>query len=185
MALLAEQLVDEWLNRQGFFTVRGIKEGVDEIDLLGVRPAKDGSGNLDAWHVEVQVSFKPNAYISKLSKAHMEELGVSNKNSAKLREHQLLCRTVADWVDGKYNKKRKQQMREARWAGLNWKFKLVHAIAKYPIELELIAEYGIELVSLQKVLLELEETEGNMRGYSGTDILEIISYYHARVIGLS
>ena len=95
MALLAEQLVDEWLNRQGFFTVRGIKEGVDEIDLLGVRPANDGSGNLDAWHVEVQVSFKPNAYISKLSKAHMEELGVSNKNSAKLREHQLLCRTVA------------------------------------------------------------------------------------------
>ena len=40
MALLAEQLVDEWLNRKGFFTVRGIKEGVDEIDLLGVRPSK-------------------------------------------------------------------------------------------------------------------------------------------------
>jgi len=41
MALLAESLVDEWLNRQGFFTVRGIKHGVHEIDLLGVRP-KDG-----------------------------------------------------------------------------------------------------------------------------------------------
>ena len=37
MALLGEQLVDEWLNRIGFFTLRGIKRGVHEIDLLGIR----------------------------------------------------------------------------------------------------------------------------------------------------
>ncbi len=35
MALLAEPLVDEWLNRKGFFTLRGIKHRVREIDLLG------------------------------------------------------------------------------------------------------------------------------------------------------
>ena len=40
MALLAEQLVDEWLYRNGFFTLRGIKSGVHEIDLLGVRMSK-------------------------------------------------------------------------------------------------------------------------------------------------
>jgi len=40
MAALAESLVDAWLNRQGFFTVRGLKHGIDEIDLLGVRPNK-------------------------------------------------------------------------------------------------------------------------------------------------
>ena len=56
MAVLAESLVDEWLNRQGFFTVRGVKHGVEEIDLLGVRPAEK---TLDAWHVEVQASFRP------------------------------------------------------------------------------------------------------------------------------
>jgi hypothetical protein len=28
MAFLAETLVDEWLNRQGYFTVRGIKDGM-------------------------------------------------------------------------------------------------------------------------------------------------------------
>jgi len=37
MALLAESLVDEWLNRQGFFTIRGVKHGVGEIDLLAIR----------------------------------------------------------------------------------------------------------------------------------------------------
>ena len=31
MALLAESLVEEWLNRAGYFTIRGLKHGVDEI----------------------------------------------------------------------------------------------------------------------------------------------------------
>ena len=48
MAFLAETLVDEWLNRQGYFTVRGLKDGVSEIDLLGVRPGPKG---LEACHV--------------------------------------------------------------------------------------------------------------------------------------
>jgi hypothetical protein len=37
MALLAESLVEEWLNRKGFFTIRGIKHGVAEMDLLAIR----------------------------------------------------------------------------------------------------------------------------------------------------
>jgi hypothetical protein len=91
----------------------------------------------------------------------------------------LLQRTVADWVYGKFSKKRKQKMREDRWAGLDWQFKLVHAVAKYPVELEMIASHNIELVPLETVLHDLEATDGEMRGYSGTDILEIISYYDA------
>jgi hypothetical protein len=37
MALLAESLVEEWLNRKGFFTIRGIKHGVAEMDLFAIR----------------------------------------------------------------------------------------------------------------------------------------------------
>jgi hypothetical protein len=36
MALLAEEIVEEWLNRNGYFTIRGIKLGVQEIDLLAL-----------------------------------------------------------------------------------------------------------------------------------------------------
>ncbi len=36
MALLAEEVVEEWLNRNGYFTIRGIKVGVDEIDTLAI-----------------------------------------------------------------------------------------------------------------------------------------------------
>lgn len=54
MAILAESLVDEWLNRDGYFTVRGVRDGVEEIDILGVRPGKKA---LEGRHVEVQVSL--------------------------------------------------------------------------------------------------------------------------------
>jgi hypothetical protein len=43
MALLAEELVEEWLNRQGCFTIRGIKIGVHEIDLLAVKHTAAGT----------------------------------------------------------------------------------------------------------------------------------------------
>lgn len=72
MALLAEQLVDEWLNRNGFFTLRGIKSGVHEIDLLGIRMSK---GVLEGWHVEVQISFRPVSYIGRLSKDEQQTTG--------------------------------------------------------------------------------------------------------------
>ena len=55
MALLYKQLVEEWLNRQNFFTIRGIKSGNDEIDLLAIRPTPEG---MECWHVEVQISYK-------------------------------------------------------------------------------------------------------------------------------
>jgi len=42
MALLAEEVVEEWLNRKGYFTIRGVKVGVDEIDILAIRPTLDG-----------------------------------------------------------------------------------------------------------------------------------------------
>jgi hypothetical protein len=56
MALLAEELVEEWLNRNGYFTIRGIKLGVHEIDLLAIRI---NSGNIEARHIEVQASVHP------------------------------------------------------------------------------------------------------------------------------
>jgi len=69
MAFLAETLVDEWLNRKGYFTVRGIKDGVSEIDLLAVRPGPNG---LEGCHVEVQTSFRPVGYISPLDKDDLQ-----------------------------------------------------------------------------------------------------------------
>src|SRR5205814_589370 len=116
MAALAESLVDEWLNRQGFFTVRGIKHGVDEIDLLGVRP---NAKALEAWHVEVQSSFRPIGYISPLKDEFVPSFAKS-KTSAKARPPEVLAPCVTAWVDAKFFNAEKRRARETAWPGLNW-----------------------------------------------------------------
>jgi len=57
MSILAEEIVEEWLNRQGFFTIRGIKIGVQEIDLLALRINEN---NIECRHIEVTASITPN-----------------------------------------------------------------------------------------------------------------------------
>lgn len=49
----AEDIVNVWLNQNGYFTIRNIKVGRKEIDLLGID--KDGK----AVHVEVTISIDP------------------------------------------------------------------------------------------------------------------------------
>ena len=89
MALLAEQIVEEWLNRRGYFTMRGIKHGVNEVDLLGIRSS---NGTIVGVHVEVQVSVNPNAYISKLDEAAMKQRLLEQELEAKQVEAILKAR---------------------------------------------------------------------------------------------
>jgi hypothetical protein len=70
MAILAESVVDEWLNRQRFFTIRGAKKGSNEVDILAIR--QETAGVITGWHVEVQVSFAPIGYIRKGSTRRLE-----------------------------------------------------------------------------------------------------------------
>lgn len=175
MALLAESLVDEWLNRAGFFTVRGIKHGVHEIDLLGVRPAGD---QLEAWHVEVQASFRPIGFIAPLPLDAVQGFAKS-RTSVKARPPELLERAVSAWVDKKFFSPAKQRAREGAWPGLNWKYKLVHAEARWPAEIEAIGRAGIETIPLYQVLTELGKTGADgVRGGAGTDLFDVIEYFH-------
>ena len=38
MAMLDEEVVEYWLNNNGFFCMRGVKTGLGEIDFLGSGP---------------------------------------------------------------------------------------------------------------------------------------------------
>jgi hypothetical protein len=76
MALLAEEIVEEWLNRQGYFTIRGIKIGVHEIDLLAIKISDD---HVDCRHIEVTASIHPVSYITDVPKAIQKKLGVNLK----------------------------------------------------------------------------------------------------------
>lgn len=172
MAALAEILVEEWLNRQGFFTVHGIKDGVDEIDLLGVRPT---GKTLEGWHVEVQASFRPIGYISKLTEKLSRSLG-KKKTTALKRTQEQLRQCVDEWVRIKFTNKNKVSAREKAWHGLKWKF--VHAVVREPEELAIIATHDVTIIPLYHVLGDLcTKSEGRLSGAAGTDLAEIVEYY--------
>jgi hypothetical protein len=179
MAFLAETLVDEWLNRQGYFTVRGLKDGVSEIDLLGVRR---GTSGLEACHAEVQASFRPVGYITPLTETDVAGFAKS-RTSAKERPAPLLRRSVAAWVAKKFTAPEKVAARERAWPGLTWRYVFVHAVVREPSELALIAEHGIQVVPFHAVLHQLKHVSATQRGGAGTDLSEIVEYFAQHTAG--
>lgn len=176
MVLLAESLVEEWLNRSGFFTIRGIKAGVDEMDLLAVRPSSSG---LEARHIEVQMSVNPIGYIAPMTEAQTKQFE-KGKNSAWRRPTDALPISVEAWADKKFLSKKKVDARNRAWPGLNWTHHFVHGKVKHLEELELIRSHGIEIIPFYKVLTQLcENVERAPKSGAGSDIADIIAYYES------
>ncbi|MEC8567584.1 MAG: hypothetical protein VXY56_04740 [Pseudomonadota bacterium] len=174
MALLAEQIVEEWLRRDGFFTIRGLKLGIQEIDLLAIKVNQNKS--IEAKHVEVQVSNKPVTYISGISKALREKHGGVGARSAKYRNLDLLKLTVKDWIDKKYNHPDKVKVRNKLAPEINWTFLFVHGKVhpKKFEELELISDFGIERLDIETVITQLRSNESKYATSSGSDIIDLM-----------
>jgi phage gp29-like protein len=160
MALLDEQLVEEWLNRKNFFTIRGLKTGVDEIDLLAIRQGKDG---LECWHVEVQVSFRPVGY-------------VCGDSSAKKRNDNELLEGVVLWVQKKFKSDKKIAKRDSVLAGANWKYVFVHGVVRDTRELEHIKGRDIELITYKQVLEDLRDDEATQSSSAANNIVELLRF---------
>jgi hypothetical protein len=152
MALLAEELVEEWLNRLGYFTIRGIKIGVHEIDILAVKSSPDG---LQCRQVEVQASMRPVSYISRVPAAVQKVTGRS-PTSSKARMEDELQQGVAEWIAKKYDHREKVQVRDKLAPGRIWTRELVVHVVKHSRELELMRAAGIVVHELTTVVRELK-----------------------------
>jgi hypothetical protein len=177
MALLAESLVEEWLNRRGFFTIRGVKHGVNEVDLLGIRKRTDDS--LEGWHVEVQVSFRPVSYIANLTNDIAGKDGKRrSKTSAKARTSEEVEVCAQEWVRGKFLTDEKRRVRERLWPRISWLYHFVHAVVRDDSELAVFRDLGVECHPFSSVLSELlQGTKEGFSGSAGGDIAEIVGYY--------
>jgi hypothetical protein len=174
MALLAESLVEEWLNRSGFFTIRGVKHGVGEMDLLAVQHQQ---GGIIGRHVEVAVSFRPIGYISKQTN---ELAGGSGRRRSLVKKRTQgemeIC--AREWVEHKFRAPEKARLRNDLWPGVEWSFHFVHAALRYPQELEVLKNEGVVCHSFKEVLASLCERKGHsFSGSAGGDIAEIVNYY--------
>jgi hypothetical protein len=169
MALLGESLVEEWLNRDGFFTIRGVKHGHGEMDLLAIR-WQEGLPVV-GWHVEVQISFRPIGFISKIPKNVN-----ADRQSARKRTSEQIDEYARIWVNEKFRTPSKAAIREKLWPGIRWEFHLVHAQVREPRELATFAQEGLILHPFKDILSKLSE-RGPFSASSGGDLAEIISYY--------
>ena len=172
MALLAENLVEEWMNRQGFFTIRGIRDGVAEIDLLGVRTK---NGSTEAWHVESQVCFNPVSYVTPLTNERAKKIG-KVRTTAWKRSSDIVAESVAAWVEKKFNSTAKSRVRERLWPGLLWQKRLVYGVVRYPEEVSELEKH-ITLVPFYEVLRDLCWSRHELFSATGTDIANIVEYY--------
>jgi hypothetical protein len=169
MSLLAEEVVEEWLNRKGYFTIRGIRLGVDEIDLLAIKLAEDGT--VERRHLEVQASVRPVSYICRVPKEIQRATGRA-ANSAK-RSDQELVEGVAEWIDKKFRKANKVALLRKLSPGV-WSKELVLHNVKSDAEVELIRNHGIVIHRLATIVAELRSASAIVPSASGGSLLELI-----------
>lgn len=169
MALLAEEIVEEWLNRQGYFTIRGIKTGVDEIDILAIRPT--GDSDFERRHIEVQASMRPVSYICRVPKQVQRETRRA-ANSAKRTSEELVT-GVAEWVESKFEKPKKLKLMQ-RLAPGEWTRELVIHRVKSADEVRLIQQLGITVHHLSQIVRELATTKSLVPSASGADLIDLV-----------
>ena len=169
MALLAEEIVEEWLNRQGYFTIRGIKIGVHEIDLLAVKIDEQG---VECRHIEVTASIRPVSYITDVPKAIQKETGRKPK-STKQRTTEELQVGIQEWVDKKFNLKSKSQLRN-QLCPEDWSFELVVHKIRHPEELDLLQESSIRLHHLRDIVNEMTNTNMMIGSASGASLVDLV-----------
>lgn len=169
--------MEEWLNRKAYFTIRGVKVGNSEIDLLAV-----SFDDADALHVEVSVSTNAVSWTCPWPKRLREETGYRERTN-KPRTPEQLEECVNEWVRGKYENdraddKKIEKRREELCPNRHWRYLFVHGDVKYPEELELILEKGVELIDIREVLTELEDRKrGFVTSSEASDISELLKFY--------
>jgi hypothetical protein len=169
MALLAEELVEEWLNRNGYFTIRGIKLGVHEIDLLALRVT---GSKIEARHIEVQASVRPVSYLCPLPKDVRKSTGRSGM-SMKQRSETEIRDGVKEWVDKKFLHGEKTNLRTKLFSG-EWSFELVVHNLRFPEELDFIKAHGIKVHKLDEIVASMSMNETMIKSASGSDLLELV-----------
>lgn len=150
MALLAEEIVEEWLNRQGYFTIRGIRSGVQEIDLLAV---KINAAGIERRHVEVHCSMRPVSYVTKVPKSVQKATGRKGA-SAKTRGPDELRQGVREWILKKYEMKVKRDLMQQLCPG-EWTRELVINKAKHPEEVTEIEGQGVSIHYLVDIVRQM------------------------------
>jgi hypothetical protein len=157
MSLLAEEIVEEWLRRSGHFTMRGIKLGNHEIDLLAVKHSCDGT---ICRHVEVHAAVKAISYIS-------------HSTTARRRSAEELDQEVKKWVYKKFRLPAKRCLMKSLWDA-DWTSELVLGDVKYDHEIAVIKKEGVTVHRLSDVIRSLKTEKSMLQRAAGADLVDFV-----------
>lgn len=177
LALLAETLVEEWMNRRGYFTIRGMRAGSNEVDLLAILPNED-----IALHVEVSVAPDPNSWICGWTKRLQKELGYGpNYNKPRTQEQMEEC--AEEWVRKKFigstASRKVEKLREELWPNRDWRRIFVHGRTWQPEELTFIEGQGVDLLHIRQVLRDLKDPKltPHVTSAEASDIVKLMDIW--------
>ena len=147
----------------------GIKMGVDEIDILAIKPA---NGGILSRHLEVQASFNPVSYLTKVPKAR--RLPGQGAGTAKRRSQEELHQGVQAWIRQKFDHPKKIAQRKSLFDGV-WTRELVVHKLKHPEELNCIREAGITAHELADVIATFRRGDTVISKAAGADFVELVT----------
>jgi hypothetical protein len=157
MAMLGEEVVVEWLNRNGYFTIRGIRVGNNEVDVLAIKPLEDGS--IERRHIEVTLPYNPISYIA-------------GGHSAKKRSRAEMFAAVKDWTARKYHNEKVLAAQQRLCKG-EWTQELVLSKAKYKEEVKALEQNGINIIWFDEILQMLRK-DAILASAEGGDLVQLM-----------
>lgn len=161
MALLDEEIIEEWLISKGYFTIRGLKVGIREIDLLAI---KNNGEKTEYLHVEAQISFNPVGY------------AFGNANAAQRTELELK-EGAQEYFEKKFTNAPIIQKRNSVMPNVNWEYFFVHAVLREPTETKYLEQLGVKIISYADILNDLLNNNNPHRTSSvAGNIMNIVEY---------
>lgn len=147
---LIADIVGEWLCLKGYFIIKGLKAGQNEIDVLAIKP-RDGK-IVEAAHYEVSISTTPIGYLG--------------ERSAKQQSDTEVRRSIARFVAKKYKNLNVVGIIE-RLVGKGYSRYFVTGNRKHEMEIIALKEHGINVIEITQILNEVRDLKRRRKARKG------------------
>mgnify|MGYP001594322883 CR=1 FL=1 len=138
---IIENIVANWFNSKGYFLIKNLKVGVNEIDILAIKLNNEQKVD-DSIHIEVQCSSKPIGYIG-------------GSKSAKKRSASEIKLGVMTYIDKKFNKKKIKNVIE-KLIGNKYRKMFICGRLKDESTIKYFEKNGIEVMRVWQIFKEIK-----------------------------
>lgn len=156
---LIEDIIANWFNSKGYFLIRNLKIGVNEVDILAIKLSNRHQIE-DSIHIEVQCSTKPIGYIG-------------GSKSAKKRTSEDVDNGVTDYINKKFNNKKIKDVIEQL---IGSKYRKIFICGKLKDEdtLKYFIKNGVEVMRVWEILEKIKFKEEKYKTSAGNRYYQLL-----------